>query len=207
MLFYRRSLHSFIRLYNWFCFFYAPVEKVLGPELELIIRDKIVPIPNIEQKTALEYACGTGLLTYKIAPYFKFVHARDLSSGMLRKGRQRNEKATNNIVFSEGNILQIDEAEKTYDWVFVSCALHLFSPEEEIRILKQLCLVAREGVVIIDHSKKWNFIAAFVEWLEGSYYDKFVCINFSEVARKVGAKEFNELNYKKCSVMIFSHFD
>jgi ubiquinone/menaquinone biosynthesis C-methylase UbiE len=199
----RRSHESMKQLYNWFHACYGIIERSLGPALDKVVSECVKPIPDAGNKTAIEYACGSGLLTLKIAPFFKSVEARDLSGGMLSRARDRARKAGLDIAFREGNILAIDEKERSHDWVFVSCALHLFPPEDEAAILSRLLSVAREGVMIIDHNKQWNPLAALVEWLEGSFYDAFIKTDFSAVARKIGVRLFEEKTIGKCSVMTF----
>lgn len=199
----RRSIESMKRLYNWFHAYYGIIEKSLGPTLDEVVADCIASIHDARRKTALEYACGSGLLTLKIAPFFKSVDARDLSGAMLSRARLRAREAGLDITFREGNILAADEEEKSYDWVFVSCALHLFSPDDATAILSRLLSVSREGVMIVDHKKKWTPPVALVEWLEGSYYRAFIKTDFSAVAQKIGARLFEERAIGKCSVMTF----
>jgi hypothetical protein len=71
-----------------------------------------------------------------------------------------------------------------------------------MKILVRLLSVAREGVMIVDHSKKWSPIVALVEWIEGGYYDRFIETDFSSVAKRIGVS-FEERNVGRCSVMIF----
>jgi ubiquinone/menaquinone biosynthesis C-methylase UbiE len=193
------------RFYNWYNKYYGGMEKVLSPTIGEAIEQQISKVQSIENKTALEYACGTGFLTTHIAPLFKIVKAKDASTGMLNVAKKRAEEKglTSKVEFSEGNLLDITEGSKSYDYVFISFALHLFSPQVQETILKKMLNIAKEKVIIIDHKKKWEPITAFVEWIEGSYYDKFVKMDFKEIADRLNVKEFSQDNRKYCVVLTF----
>ena len=84
-----------------------------------------------------------------------------------------------------------------------ACGLYLSAPEEGTAILSRLLGVAGEGVMIVDHKRRWNPMSALIEWIEGSHYDTFVKTDFRGVAEHIGAKTFEEKLIQKCSVMIF----
>ena len=191
------------RLYNRIFRFYGSIEKSLGPKIDEIVRQKIATLPNVSSCTALEYACGSGLLSLKLAPLFKSVTCRDASTGMLSRARERARRAGMNIDFREGDLLAIDEPAKSYDYAFVQFALHLFPPETEKKILKKLCTVARNAVFIVDHNRKWSLAAAVVEWMEGGYYDTFIKQDFSLIAQEIGCAKFEETEIEECMVLSF----
>jgi len=200
----RRSVESMKHAYNNRIFrMYGIIERSNGPKLDIVIREKIARIPGISTSTALDYACGSGLLSLKLLPLFKSVTGRDLSIAMLERAKGRAKKMGCVMNFLEGNILAIDEQEKSYDYVFVSFALHLFPPVQEEEILKKLYKVARKSVIIIDHGKKWNLGVAIIEWLEGGYYDKFIKLDFNSIARKLGCEQFEEAQIADCTVLFF----
>lgn len=201
--YYRRSHRAMKRLYNRIHRFYGSIEKSLGPKIDEIVRQKIATLPDVSSSSALEYACGSGLLSLKLAPLFKSVTSCDASTGMLSRARMRAKEAGAGVSFLEGNILAIDEHEKSYDYVFVQFALHLFPLETENEILRKLCSVARKAVIIIDHSRKWSFSAAVVEWMEGGYYDQFIKQDFGAVARDIGCALFAEAEIEDCMVLMF----
>ena len=201
---FRRSQHTMKRMYNHIAGFYGSIEKSLGPNLDSVVEEKISKIPDISKSAALEYCCGSGLFTLKTAPHFKSVTAKDQSTAMLERAKKRAKDAgITNITFDEGNVLEINEQPKSYDYVFISFALHLFPLEKEIEILKKLYSVAKKAVIIIDHNRKWGLPIAIVEWFEGSYYDKFIKTDFNEVARQIGCKSFNEEEIDECMVLTF----
>ncbi len=95
-----------------------------------------------------------------------------------------------------------DEPPGSYDYVFVSFALHLFSPEKEAAILRSLLRIARIAVVIIDHGMKWEPFTALIEWIEGSCYDKFIGLDFNSIGKQIGAV-VEEKQVYDCTVLIF----
>jgi ubiquinone/menaquinone biosynthesis C-methylase UbiE len=201
---YRRSLPAMRRLYNRIYRYYGSTERILDPKVETIVREKISSLPDVSGSTALEYCCGSGLLSLKLSKIFKSVTARDLSTGMLNRARERAKAAGCSINFSEGNILEIDEQDNSFDYVFVSFALHLFPFEIEKQILLKFGKIARKGIFIIDHSRKWKLSYAVVEWLEGSYYDQFIKYDFKHIADEMGCRSFEESEIEDCLVLKFS---
>lgn len=172
--FYDRIHH----LYRW-------VEWHQNSSLHQIVNTlehQLAPTPN---DTALEYACGSGLLTFKIAPLFQTVTARDLSPKMLARAARRNDNNVSNIAFEHSSILDIPDTDNQFDYAFVSFALHLFSPTDQKKILGHLLRVSRKEVVIIDHPPKWQMGIALIEWWEGSYYNEFVNTQWREVAEQL----------------------
>lgn len=94
----------------------------------------------------LECACGTGLLTKAVAGRCRSLRAEDFSAAMLRKAR-KNCSAYGNITFREGNILDIDAAEESFDKVIAGNVIHLL--DEPYRALSELERVCKIGGKII----------------------------------------------------------
>lgn len=199
----RRSPASMKRLYNWLHRFYGPISSFLEPTLDEVAKTKIATLKNAGAMTAVDYACGAGGWTFKLAPHFLSVTGRDQATGMLTRARERAQKEGLTVTFQEGSLLEIDEADNSFDWVFVSYALHLFSKDTEIAILKNLLRVARQGVMVIDHSRNWSPGVALAEWLEGSHYDQFIRMDFAAVAQQLGALSFEEVAIGDSMVLTF----
>lgn len=199
----RRSPESMRRLYNWLHRYYGLIERNLDPILDAVAEAKLAQLGDTSAMSAVDYACGSGMWTLKIVPNFRTVVGRDQSTGMVSRAEKRAREAGLAVAFREGNILAVDEAEASVDWAFVAFALHLFSPETEIQILRSLLRIARRGVMIIDHSKIWDPANALAEWLEGSYYDQFIRTDFAMVAQRVGASAFEETAVGDATVLIF----
>jgi ubiquinone/menaquinone biosynthesis C-methylase UbiE len=200
----RRSPASMRAFYNRFWRLYPAVEKSVDPILDEVARDWIARLPGVAERTALEYACGSGSFSIVLGRHFRSVVGRDASEGMLARARMRAEQAGVRVAFRQGDILAVDEPDDSFDHVFVSFALHLFNPEQIAVILRRLLEVARESVVIVDHPKKWSLGTAFMEWIEGSYYDRYIRMDFTKVAQRVGAGSFTEWEIDNAAVMVFS---
>lgn len=190
-------------LYNWFHRYYGAIEHHLDAKLDRVVRERIATLDGVGEMTALDYGCGSGLLTLKLAPHFSSVTGRDPSSGMLKRARSRVSSLGVDAAFSEGSLLAVDEPDGSVDWVFVSFALHLFSPETATEILGNLLRVSRQGVIVVDHSRKRDWATALVERLEGSWYDRFIRMDFDEAARKAGGARFEETEIAECMVLTF----
>ena len=199
----RRQPESMKRLYNWFHRYYGLVEGSIGPKVGRIISAHIAAIPGIEKKTAIEYACGSGMFTLRIAKLFRSVEGRDASIGMLERAKARAKSQNLAVNFREGDILRISEGAGSYDYAFVSFALHLFPAAEEKKILENLLKVARVAVMAVDHGKRWDPLTAIVEWMEGSYYDSFLRMDFRELAGEIGAAGFEERQEEGLSFLVF----
>jgi len=192
------------RFYNWFHVFYGMIERGLGSSMDAVIAGLFGANAKYRASTAIEYACGSGSVARKLAPVFASVEGRDSSTMMLARARRLAKKGSLDIRFEEGNILDIGEPDGSFDFVFVSFALHLFSKDDILSILKRLLLVAREELVIIDHPLEWSPFTALIEWLEGSYYDQFIKLDFASLAREAGAGRFSLDEVAGCAVMRMS---
>ncbi len=190
-------------LYNWFHRYYGAIEHHLDAKLDQVVWEKVATLDRIGELTALDYGCGSGLLTLKLVPHFSSVTGRDQSAGMLRRARTRAASLGVDAAFREGSLLTVDEPDRSVDWVFVSFALHLFPPETVTEILANLLRVGRHGVMVVDHSRKSDWATALVERLEGSWYDRFIRMDFEEVARQIGAARFEETEIAECLVLTF----
>ncbi len=199
----RRSPKSMKRLYNWFFRFYPRIENAIGMILDEVVEKKLKTIEGREKMTAVDYACGTGALTLKLAPLFQSVTGVDQSEGMLSRARKRASEEGLRIRFLEKNLLEIDEPGDSVDFTFISFALHLFPVPQQIEILAKLLHMSRRAVMVIDHSRKWDILTAAVEWLEGGYYDRFIRTDFAPIARQIGAASFDETAFDECLVLTF----
>jgi ubiquinone/menaquinone biosynthesis C-methylase UbiE len=200
----RRSHNSMKKFYNWFHLFYGIIERWLSPKIDAVLGHLFPDTTHLKDLTAIEYACGSGLLGMKLSVIFKKVEGRDSSVNMIRRAKIAALENKLNLHCEEGNLLHIKESPQSYDYVFISFALHLFSTDDIQSILNSVLQIARKEVIIIDHSLRWNPLVAFVEWIEGSYYDKFIKLDFKSLFQKAGANYFNINTIADCSVMRLS---
>ena len=200
---FRRSKAGMKRMYNRINRLYRFITSDLGPKLSEVVEQIAEKHPDLRDASVLEYACGTGLLSSRLVPRCRSLTAKDQSAGMLEVAREQVAGSSTAITFAEGDILAISEADRSYDYAFVSFALHLFPVKREIEILRNLCRVVRKGVFIIDHERKWRPLVALVEWFEGGYYDQFIGTDFGKLWPQTGAVSFSEDEIAQCRVMRF----
>ena len=74
----------------------------------------------------LDYACGTGNITFQIADHVKEVHAIDLSSGMIdvatRKAKEHNAE---NVQFTQSTLFETRYDAHSFDVILAFNILHL----------------------------------------------------------------------------------
>ncbi len=76
--------------------------------------------------TVLDYACGTGVVTYKIAADVKEVHAIDISARMIELAKQRaREREVANVHFARKTIFDEGLGTESYDVILAFNVLHL----------------------------------------------------------------------------------
>ncbi len=76
--------------------------------------------------TVLDYACGTGVVTYKIAADVKEVHAIDTSAGMIELAKERaRESEVANVHFARKTIFDAGLGRESYDVILAFNILHL----------------------------------------------------------------------------------
>ena len=73
--------------------------------------------------TVLELACGTGLLSVKIAPMVKHLEATDFSEEMIVEAKKKTHSSK--LHFSVQDATQLPYAPETFDAVIISNALHI----------------------------------------------------------------------------------
>lgn len=108
-------------------------------------------IPLDPTKTALDFACGTGIMARAIAPRVQHVIAVDLSAEMIARGRLLADAAgLTNIEFRECSADAIDVAAESCDLAITRLSLHHFSvPAVPIRTMAEA--VTRGGhVAVVD---------------------------------------------------------
>lgn len=91
--------------------------KVISEEIDKWLGDKI-------NSTAMEFGCGTGLITFNLRNKFKDIMMVDNSTGMIEEvSKKIKNQNLNNIRTWCGDINEIDDKNK-YDVIYTSMALH-----------------------------------------------------------------------------------
>ncbi len=91
-----------------------------------IIADKIRSLINGgQQKTAMEFGCGTGLIGFQLADSFHSLILVDNSEGMIGKVRQKIDSLMKqNITAMCVDLISNAPADLRFDYIFSSMALH-----------------------------------------------------------------------------------
>jgi SAM-dependent methyltransferase len=207
----RRSPESMEAFYDWFHRFYGLIEANLAPGLAEAIRAVDPAQDRFRGESCLEMACGSGSLGLLVAPRFGYYEGRDRSARMLDRARRRWLREAGPELrsryaqppFRPGDILApLPEGDRPWDRIVLSFAIHLFPPEEEAAILSRLFAAARNGLLVIDHSRSPSLVSSIVEWAEGSWYDEYLRVDFSAIAAGMGAS-FVSREAGGCLVMEF----
>ena len=86
--------------------------------------------PVVKAKTVLELAAGTGLIAKHIVNAAAHIEAKDASPEMIAEAKRDNQSAK--LHFSVQDMFHLPYADKSFDVVIVSNALHIVpQPEKE----------------------------------------------------------------------------
>ena len=101
--------------------------------------------PVVKAKTVLELATGTGLIAKNIVNAAAHIEATDASPEMIAEAKRDNRSAK--LHFSVQDMFRLPYADKSFDVVIVSNALHIV-PQPE-KVLQEIKRVLKEGGVLI----------------------------------------------------------
>ena len=101
--------------------------------------------PIVRHKTVLELATGTGLIAKHIVNAAAHIEATDASPEMIAEARRDNQSAK--LHFSVQDMFRLPYADKSFDAVIVSNALHIVpQPEKALQEIKRV--LKDDGVLI-----------------------------------------------------------
>ena len=101
--------------------------------------------PVVRHKTVLELATGTGLIAKHIVNAAALVEATDASAEMIAEAKRDNRSAK--LHFSVQDMFRLPYADKSFDVVIVSNALHIVPrPEKALQEIKRV--LKDDGVLI-----------------------------------------------------------
>ena len=93
--------------------------------------------PTVRHKTVLELATGTGLIAKHIANAADLIEATDASPEMIAEAKRDNRSAK--LFFSVQDMFCLPYADKSFDVVIVSNALHIVpQPEKALQEIKRV---------------------------------------------------------------------
>ena len=101
--------------------------------------------PIVRHKTVLELATGTGLIAKHIVNAAAHIEATDASAEMILEAKRDNQSAK--LHFSVQDMFRLPYADKSFDVVIVSNALHIVpQPEKALQEIKRA--LKDDGVLI-----------------------------------------------------------
>ena len=101
--------------------------------------------PVVRHKTVLELATGTGLIAKHIVNAAALVEATDASAEMILEAKRDNQSAK--LHFSVQDMFRLPYADKSFDVVIVSNALHIV-PQPEKALAEIRRVLKDDGVLI-----------------------------------------------------------
>ncbi len=101
--------------------------------------------PAVLRKTVLELATGTGLIAKHIISAANHIEATDASAEMIAEARRDNDSSK--LHFSVQDMFRLPYADKSFDVVIVSNALHIV-PHPEKALAEIRCVLKNDGVLV-----------------------------------------------------------
>ena len=101
--------------------------------------------PVVRRKTVLELATGTGLIAKHIMNAAAHIEATDASAEMIAEARRDNDSSK--LRFSVQNMFCLPYADKSFDVVIVSNALHIV-PHPEKALAEIWRVLKNDGVLV-----------------------------------------------------------
>ena len=101
--------------------------------------------PIVRHKTVLELAAGTGLIAKHIVNAAAHIEATDASPEMIAEAKRENHSAK--LHFSVQDMFRLPYADKSFDVVIVSNALHIV-PQPEKALVEIQRVLKEDGVLI-----------------------------------------------------------
>ena len=101
--------------------------------------------PVVRRKTVLELATGTGLIAKHIISAANHIEATDASAEMIAEARRDNDSSK--LRFSVQNMFCLPYADKAFDVVIVSNALHIV-PQPEKALAEIRRVLKDDGVLV-----------------------------------------------------------
>ena len=165
--------------------------------------------PVVKAKTVLELATGTGLIAKHIVNTTAHIEATDASAEMIAEAKRDNRSAK--LYFSVQDMFRLPYADKSFDVVIVSNALHIV-PQPE-KALAEIRRVLKDGGLLIaptfTHAEnsfsgrvkvffmKLAGLPLHIRWTSGEYLN-FLRQNGWTVRKSAVLKASSPLTYAEC---------
>ncbi len=129
-------------------------------QLGLVVANLRSLLEPAHGQSLLDLACGNGLITSRLAPFFARITAADFSAPLIEAAREHFARP--NVEYLVEDATELRSVNGRYDRILVSAALQHFSPLQAERMLRRLAgLLAPGGRVVLsdvpDRERIWNF--------------------------------------------------
>ena len=145
--------------------------------------------PVVRHKTVLELAAGTGLIAKHIVNAAAHIEATDASAEMIAEAKRDNRSAK--LHFSVQDMFRLPYADKSFDVVIVSNALHIV-PQPE-KALAEACRVLKDDGLLIaptfthGDNTLWGQVQSFFMRLSGfPLRSRWTCEEYLAFLRQCG---------------------
>ncbi|HCQ88640.1 MAG TPA: class I SAM-dependent methyltransferase [Clostridium sp.] len=162
--------------------------KLISEEIDKWLGEKI-------NNNAMEFGCGTGLITFNLKNKFKDIMMVDNSAGMIEEVNKKiKNQNVNNIRTWCGDIDEIDEKNK-YDVIYTSMTLHHIVNISKV-LEKLHSLLSLEGeLYIVDLVEEDGTFHSSEKGFEG--HNGFNQNDLMETLKNIGFKDIrNKVFYK-----------
>ena len=145
----------------------------------------------------LECACGTGMISSKVAPNCESLIATDFSQNMLKQASKKCSKF-NNVSFEFGNIMELRFEDESFDKVIAGNVIHLL--DEPYKAIDELLRVCKKGGKVIiptyvtgEGKAKGSKLIKLFKKIGGNFKVEFDSNSYKEFFKK-GGIEVSEFN-------------
>ena len=136
----------------------------------------------------LDVACGIGTLSFMMADNGSIVSGIDLDQDKMKQAELTKKKrnATRvNFFLQDATSLSCFK-EKEFDVAVISMAIHQFSPEDGLKVLKEMERVASK-IIVLDYAYPMNaslygWFTRIIEWIAGGEHNR----NFKQYLKNGG---------------------
>ena len=167
--------------------------KLISEEIDKWLGEKI-------NNNAMEFGCGTGLITFNLKNKFKDIMMVDNSAGMIEEVNKKiKNQNVNNIRTWCGDIDEIDDKNK-YDVIYTSMTLHHIINIDKV-LEKLYSLLSLEGeLYIVDLVEEDGTFHSSEKGFEG--HNGFNQNDLMETLKNIGFKDIkNKVFYKGSKVI------
>ncbi len=166
------------KFFNKISFIYAILSKGTSKNCEIDLNK--LNLPNTY--TVLDLCTGNGGMANEFYKRGHKVKGIDISENLLKLAKKNT-----NIEFELMDLNKLNSfPDKSFDIVNIGFALHGFSKDFRMFILKQMARISRQAILVIDFTNRRRFITTLVERLEGPYYEEYVKYNRKDEFKQAG---------------------